>query len=104
MAQAMTPQKYQACLDVCLRCVPSCESCSRMHDIPECAAICADCATVCAACIALMSRDSRFAPAICRACADICAACATECDKHPQCRECAEVCQRCAVECRKVAA
>ena len=109
----MGHQKYQSCIEACVRCAAECESCADacldekdVKALAACIRLDRDCATICRAAAGLMSRGSQFADDLCRVCAEVCEACEAECQKHAamaHCKRCAEACKRCAAECSKMA-
>lgn len=109
----MAHEKFQSCIDACVRCAELCEHCAaaclgeeNVKEMAECIRLDSDCAEACWGAASFMSRGSQFAHDICRICAEICEACGSECDRHSQmehCRQCAKACHECAEECRKMA-
>lgn len=106
-------EKYQSCIDACLRCAVACNycasSCTKEYNVKmmaTCIQLDMECAAFCFATAQLMSLGSVKAIEICSICADICQACGEECGKHkaPHCQHCATACSECAEECRKMAA
>jgi hypothetical protein len=109
----MAHEKYQSCIDECIKCAVQCNHCAteclNEQDaamLTKCIQLDRDCAVICLAAVDYMSRGSENAPQVCAICADICDACAEECEKHAKmehCKLCAEQCRKCAEECRKLA-
>lgn len=111
--QTLQNEKWQSCIDACMRCAESCEYCATC-DLQEnnlkmminCAQTNRACASVCWTSAQLMSMDSEFSKQFCNLCADICDACAKECERHTDmdhCQQCAQSCRKCADECRRMA-
>jgi len=110
--QLLQNEKWQSCIDACMRCAESCEYCATC-DLQEenvkmminCVQTNRACASVCWTSAQLMSIDSEFAKKFCKLCADIRDTCAKECERHTDmdhCQLCAQTCRKCADECRRM--
>ena len=108
----MSQEKFQSCIDACVRCAEACEHCATaclgeadVKMMAGCIRLDRDCADICWLAAGWMSRGSTFSAALCRLCAEVCDACGAECGKHKadHCQRCAEACRQCAAECRKMA-
>ena len=106
-------EKYQSCIDACLRCSTICNHCAssctkeeHIKMMARCIQLDMECAAICLITAQMMSLGSAKAIDLCRLCADICITCAYECAKHDtdHCKVCATACHECAEECRKMAA
>lgn len=105
----MNHDKYQSCIDACIRCAQECEYCAiacvseeGTHSLAQCIKLDMECAKICWLAASFLASDSNFAVEICEVCATICNSCAMECEKHKDmehCRRCAEYCFTCAGEC-----
>jgi hypothetical protein len=100
--------KYESCIDACLRCMAACNYCASMclqeEDVEEmknCIRNDMECAVLCNVAAQMMSMDSPFAMDVCEICERACRKCAEECSRHDNdhCQECANACNECAEEC-----
>ena len=95
-------------VEVCLRCVATCEAC--ISDCIEsgnkkCIQLCRDCADVCSIGARFEARGSSYTKQLQALCVLVCNACAMECIKHAthhdSCKICAEACTHCATICEE---
>ena len=108
----MEANKFQDCVDACLRCAAMCQRCvtacldeEDVNAMAGCIRQDLECAALCSLSAQLMGMGSAFARELCSMCAKACEDCATICGQHEaqHCKDCAEACRICAAECLKMA-